>query len=127
MKRQKTFKRAFGSDEYGFPEIPGKYSGTKLSRLLNKDVCCTWCFPHGYENRNSHYHNLQKTWKVSGKPNKCYFRNKFFSINDTKINKFRYKQYKENKQNIKQLNKYYQMDIDNGEFGGEPASIGYRE
>lgn len=111
MKRQKTFKRAFGSDEYGFPEIPGKYSGVKLSRLLNKDTQCSYCFPHGIDNRNSHYHNKQKTWKVSGKPDKCGYRNKFWSRNKQNINKFRYKQYKENKPNIKQLNKQYDIDL----------------
>ena len=64
MKSRSTLKRRYGVDEYGFDLIFGKYSGTRISRELNGSMMgCSYCFPHGHETVNSHYVNLQRSWK----------------------------------------------------------------
>jgi hypothetical protein len=66
----KIFHRNYGTNDYGFSDIPIKLSGIKLSRdsvNIEKDPICTRCFPHGFEMRNSHYYNGQRSWKVNRK------------------------------------------------------------
>ena len=64
MKREKTLKRHFGEDEFGFVAIPDKVSGTTISRVIYGDAMgCSYCFPHGFETINSHRRNNQRSWK----------------------------------------------------------------
>ena len=69
MKNLNQYKRAFGIDEFGFVNLPTKYSNIKISRITNtaNNGDCTYCFPHGIETRNSHYYNSQRNWKRNRK------------------------------------------------------------
>jgi hypothetical protein len=67
-KKQEThfFKRMFGVDDYGFSIIPPKYSNIEMSRLraiIEDNSVCSFCFPHGFETKNSHIRNRQRSWK----------------------------------------------------------------
>ncbi len=57
---KKLFKK-FGRNKFNLPDIPEKISNVKISRILN--ATCTYCFPHGIEENNSHLRNRQRTWK----------------------------------------------------------------
>lgn len=64
------FHRNYGTNEYGFSDIPVKISGTKISREvtnIEEGPICTRCFPHGFEMKNSHYYNSQRNWKANRK------------------------------------------------------------
>jgi len=64
--------RAFGVNEYGFPDLPKKISGVKISRLLKgEEMGCSYCFPHGFETINSRYSKNQRNWKVQRKTQYC--------------------------------------------------------
>lgn len=59
------FVQLFGVDEYGFTLLPTKISNVQISRHT---VCrelgyCERCFPHGWETKNSHGANTQRSWK----------------------------------------------------------------
>ena len=55
--------KVFGWED-GFPAIPSKYSGTKISRLTHgEEMGCSYCFPHGRDTINNHYRNYQRSWK----------------------------------------------------------------
>ena len=66
----RIFHRNYGTNDYGFSDIPIKISGIKLSRdsvNIEKGPICTYCFPHGFKMSNSHYYNSQRSWKVNRK------------------------------------------------------------
>jgi len=55
--------KVFGWED-GFPLVPAKYSGVKISRIIHgEEMGCTWCFPHGRDTINNHYQNSQRCWK----------------------------------------------------------------
>ncbi len=54
----------FSIDEYGFEEIPIKFSNVQLSRIQNGgEMGCSYCFPHGMDTVNSRWKNRQRSWK----------------------------------------------------------------
>jgi hypothetical protein len=63
-----TLSKCFSTDEYGFAEIPMKFSNVKLSRIKNGELMgCSYCFPHGRDTINNHWVNRQRSWKTSRK------------------------------------------------------------
>jgi hypothetical protein len=58
------FVSKFGIDEYGFTMIPAKYSNVQISRYVHAKLNCTYCFPHGIDTINNHWHNQQRSWKT---------------------------------------------------------------
>lgn len=70
MKKIKTLKKFFGSNEYGLIDFPKKISNVQISRILYGDeMGCSWCFPHGFETINSKEIKIQRNWKNTEKPN----------------------------------------------------------
>lgn len=69
MKREKVLKKVFGEDEFGFPDLPKKISGTKISRvILGDESGCSFCFPHGIETKNGRRScRYSKCWKRNRK------------------------------------------------------------
>jgi len=68
MKRESRLVKAFGSNNAGLADVPRKWSGVKVSRVvLGDDTGCVRCFPHGIETINSHYRNRQRNWKKQRK------------------------------------------------------------
>lgn len=68
MKTKKKLRDAFGLNAYGMVDLSGKVSGTQISRLLVGEAMeCAYCFPHGIETGNSHWHNRQRNWKKQRK------------------------------------------------------------
>lgn len=65
MKKGKTIKRMFGTDEYGFEMIPAKISNIRVARIqFGDERGCSYCFPHGWETSNStRFTNAQRSWK----------------------------------------------------------------
>src|SRR5687768_3920321 len=64
MKRQKQMQKAFGINEFGLIDSPGKISNVQVSRIAyGNDRGCSRCFPHGRETDNSTVVNRQRTWK----------------------------------------------------------------
>lgn len=64
MKYEKQFIKMFGDNEYGFADLPEKISGTQVSRIISyMEGGCPYCFPHGYETKNSRWNNMQRCWK----------------------------------------------------------------
>lgn len=64
MKRNKSLKQAFGTDEYGLIDFPEKISNVQISRILYGDeMGCSWCFSHGLETINAKQDKFQRTWK----------------------------------------------------------------
>ncbi|WP_394665741.1 phosphate ABC transporter substrate-binding protein [uncultured Chryseobacterium sp.] len=64
MKKIKTLKKFFGSNEYELIDFPKKISNVQISRILYGDeMGCSWCFPHGYETINSKEIKFQRNWK----------------------------------------------------------------
>ncbi|MDN4014843.1 phosphate ABC transporter substrate-binding protein [Chryseobacterium gambrini] len=64
MKKIKTLKKSFGSNEYGLIDFPKKISNVQISRILYGDeMGCSWCFPHGYKTINSKEIKFQRNWK----------------------------------------------------------------
>lgn len=62
----RSFHRMYGTNEYGFSDIPEKISNIQIQRYVvagNDPSVCSRCFPHGWETPNSHYSNTQKSWK----------------------------------------------------------------
>ena len=54
----------FSIDEYGFEEIPSKFSNVPLSRIKNGEkMGCSYCFPHGIDTINNRWSNRQRSWK----------------------------------------------------------------
>jgi hypothetical protein len=63
-KNRKELIDAFGKCDDGFIDLPKKYSGTQISRLLIGEIMgCSYCFPHGIETSNAHYFKRQRNWK----------------------------------------------------------------
>ena len=64
MKKEKRLKKIFGVNEAEVADLPGKISGTTVSRILvGEESGCSRCFPHGFETANSHINNRQRNWK----------------------------------------------------------------
>ena len=64
MKKEYRLIKAYGQNECGLADLPNKFSGTKVSRILiGEEMGCGHCFPHGIETKNSHYVNRQRSWK----------------------------------------------------------------
>ncbi|SIT02065.1 phosphate ABC transporter substrate-binding protein [Chryseobacterium gambrini] len=64
MKKFKTLKKFFGSNEFGLIDFPKKISNVQISRILYGDeMGCSYCFPHGFETINSKEIKFQKNWK----------------------------------------------------------------
>ncbi|BEV06062.1 phosphate ABC transporter substrate-binding protein [Chryseobacterium gambrini] len=64
MKKIKTLKKSFGSNEFGLIDFPKKISNVQISRILYGDeMGCSWCFPHGFETINSKEIKFQRNWK----------------------------------------------------------------
>lgn len=65
MKAKRKLSKAFGVDEYGFPDIPRKASNVKISRIINSEARggCAYCFPHGVDLNNAHFIKYQRNWK----------------------------------------------------------------
>lgn len=66
---KKLEKQAFGVDEFGFSQIPVKFSNIKISRIhfTHERGGCPFCFPHGMETNNSTELNVQRNWKKQRK------------------------------------------------------------
>lgn len=64
IKRKKLLNRLFGTNEYGFPDLPIKISGRQISRALIGDFMgCSYCFPHNMETINNKWMKDLKCWK----------------------------------------------------------------
>ena len=64
MKKFKTLKKFFGSNEFGLIDFPKKISNVQISRILYGDeMGCSYCFPHGFETINSKEIKFQRNWK----------------------------------------------------------------
>src|SRR5687768_13851441 len=64
MKRQKQMQKAFGINEFGLIDSPGKISNVQFSRIVyGNERGCSRCFPHGRETDNSTVVKRQRTWK----------------------------------------------------------------
>jgi hypothetical protein len=66
----RIFHRHYGTNDYGFSDVPVKISGIKISREIvnvEEGPICTRCFPHGFEMRNSNCYNMQRSWKTHRK------------------------------------------------------------
>jgi hypothetical protein len=62
----KVFYRFFGDNDYGFADIPPKFSNTQISRysIASTDSgVCTYCFPHGPETPNGAARKPYRSWK----------------------------------------------------------------
>ncbi|MBL7879190.1 MAG: phosphate ABC transporter substrate-binding protein [Chryseobacterium gambrini] len=69
MKKIKTLKKSFGSNEFGLVDFPKKISNVQISRILYGDeMGCSYCFPHGFETINSKEIKFQRNWKKYRKP-----------------------------------------------------------
>lgn len=56
--------KMFGMNDYGLADLPKKYSGIKISRILiGEEMGCSFCFPHGFETINARYYKRQRSWK----------------------------------------------------------------
>ncbi|WP_336689938.1 MULTISPECIES: phosphate ABC transporter substrate-binding protein [unclassified Chryseobacterium] len=64
MKKFKTLKKSFGSNEFGLIDFPKKISNVQISRILyGNEMGCSYCFPHGFETINSKEIKFQRNWK----------------------------------------------------------------
>jgi hypothetical protein len=63
MKRKKQLGKAFGLNEWGVADIPAKQSNVQIARLIYCKKECSYCFPHGWEVKNSTVNNRRRTWK----------------------------------------------------------------
>lgn len=64
MKKFKSLRQAFGTNEYGLINFPKKISNVQISRILyGEEMGCSRCFPHGYETINSKEIKFQRNWK----------------------------------------------------------------
>ncbi|MGI4875063.1 MAG: hypothetical protein ACRYFX_28245 [Janthinobacterium lividum] len=64
MKRLNKLKQAFGwDDSRDFAVLPPKFSNIQIARIFYCKHECTYCFPHGWETRNSTLSNCQRSWK----------------------------------------------------------------
>ena len=64
VERKKVLNRNFGTNEFGFADLPVKISGIKIRRFQD-DMGCDLCFPHGEETSNgtSAKNWNDKSWK----------------------------------------------------------------
>lgn len=64
MKKFKTLKKSFGTNECGLIDLPKKISNILISRILyGNEMGCSYCFPHGFETINSKEIKFQRNWK----------------------------------------------------------------
>lgn len=64
MKKFKSLRQAFGTNEYGLINFPKIISNVQISRILyGEEMGCSRCFPHGYETINSKEIKFQRNWK----------------------------------------------------------------
>ena len=62
---EKSLIKAFGRNEYGFADIPRKYSNIRISRIIYK-IDFYWdiyWFRHGYFTVKESSFNFQRNWK----------------------------------------------------------------
>lgn len=64
MKRPRKLLKAYGQlADVVFAALPPKHSNVQLARLRHCKQECSYCFPHGFETRNSTLSNCQRSWK----------------------------------------------------------------
>ncbi|HAA16783.1 MAG TPA: phosphate ABC transporter substrate-binding protein [Cytophagales bacterium] len=60
----RRLRKAFGLNEYDFPDLPVKMSNVQHSRLLyGNRMGCSFCFPHGWETVNATVIKNRRSWK----------------------------------------------------------------
>ncbi len=66
--RSSILGRRFGRDEYGFVDVPGRYSNVRIARIFaERHGDCGYCFPHGFETRNATGKKNFRSWKHNRK------------------------------------------------------------
>ena len=64
LAHSKTLGRRFGYDEYGFVDIPARYSNVRIARFFAEAHGeCGYCFPHGFEASNATRRKNFRSWK----------------------------------------------------------------
>ena len=64
----KRLVKYFGQDEYGYVDLPPRFSNVRMSRIfVGNEMGCSFCFPHGIETINARNTKLQRNWKKQRK------------------------------------------------------------
>ncbi len=64
-RKRSLLARAFGTDDFGFPDLPKKMGNVAVARVahMRDRGGCSRCFPHGFETLNSKFCKNRRSWK----------------------------------------------------------------
>ena len=64
LVRSNILGRRFGRDEFGFVDLPTRYSNVRIARIFaERRGECGRCFPHGFETSNATIKKNFRSWK----------------------------------------------------------------